>query len=778
MTSVSLSANSRGRSLYLHTVKSSIGLMVAIFLLLFLSGPLPFIIQSLNMLTIRRMNGTAEIYSSSMYGNVYSSGSFALFLLVAIVGGLVVGLIVSSYMHNRQAMDVFGALPVKRESLLFSKVMGGLTILFIPYILNVIILFSAQGILQAYENTYGIWAVDLASFFVYAAAVFSITIFCAVNTGTVFDTAVFSMTLCGAPSIAILLNRTLLSHALIGYSSTESIDKLIVFLSPVVAPFFRLLQVWDNIDVGYVVKSLVVWPIAVALIVVFSLLVYRNRDNEISGTPRSSGAVQLITKLLAADIVGILVALLFSETLVNNWISTAAGFLLGAFVAYFITEAILARGFKTFTRMLLQFACISVVILVYTGILYTGGFGYSKRVPDANNVEKVSISYGGMGDGAYAKYLPYYYYEDRYDSAYSEPEVITQVVKAHKAITKAKGFAQINDGDYNAASLAQKGLIGSSMTVEYTLKNGKTIKRVFSKTPVEAREHLYALDGIKAFRVKNDLSAYLKAEDIVSVSRTDMTLPLSETSAATSLTKAQAQRLLDAMQEDAANATQNQLLSPGERELFTLNINLLYNNPPGNVINSRYDYPSQMEDIVSQPVYSWDQSTISFLNELGWHISAIPDVSGIRGAYLLRYASSSPWIITTAYANEELGGVVDTTDYTISLQEIYFETRYAMDEDSGMYYKEYAYETGESVLNDDMLTYLAGHRIIDPAKIVQLVEASTSRYNASAGEKFYVVAFENAYAEEIAGGLAQTVSVYIIPESRAPEFLQSMQPMM
>ncbi len=64
MTSASLSANSRARSLYLHTLKSSIGLMVAFFLLLFLSGPLPFIIQSLNRLARQRTNAVDLIYSS------------------------------------------------------------------------------------------------------------------------------------------------------------------------------------------------------------------------------------------------------------------------------------------------------------------------------------------------------------------------------------------------------------------------------------------------------------------------------------------------------------------------------------------------------------------------------------------------------------------------------------------------------------------------------------------------------------------------------------------
>ncbi|MFA9379889.1 MAG: hypothetical protein ACERKO_02400, partial [Acetanaerobacterium sp.] len=268
MTSASLSAKNRGLSLYLHTIKSGIGLMVAFFLLLFLSGPMPFIIQSLSMLAQRRRDGLVG------YANIgeYGSRNFALYLAVALIGALVIGLITSSFMHNRQAVDVYGALPVKRGTLLLSKALGGLTMILIPYLLTTAMFYIAQGFLQAYENTWMLWTVNLASYFVYAAAIFIITIFCAVNTGTVFDTAIFSLTMCGAPTIVLLINRMFFSMTLIGYNSSSQLNNFILGLSPIAMPFKRLMEGGTLKDTNYTIGSLVLWPIAAVLLLAGAVL--------------------------------------------------------------------------------------------------------------------------------------------------------------------------------------------------------------------------------------------------------------------------------------------------------------------------------------------------------------------------------------------------------------------------------------------------------------------------------------------------------------------------
>ncbi len=776
MTSASLSAKSRGLSLYLHTLKSSIGLMVAFFLLLFLSGPLPFISQSLNLLARRRLNAVEEVYYSSSFSGTYSSENFVFFLLITIIAAFVVGLIASSFMHNRQAVDVFGALPVKRERLLFSKLAGGITILFIPYLLNAVILFAAQGILQAYDNSWMHWTVDLASYFVYAVAIIAITVFCAVNTGTVFDTAIFALTMCGAPSIVLLLNRFFLSIALIGYTSTSWLDDFIIAISPIASPFRRLFVGWNSTpDHSYTITSLVIWPVAIALIILCTLFLFRRRDNELAGISRPSGTMQLITKLLVADIAGILISLLFSQTIANNWISASAGFLLGAFVAYFIAEAILARGFKTFGRMLLQFAGAAVVVLLYTGILYSGGFGYAKRVPDPERVQTVEISYGGSGDTSYGKYLPYHYYQQENDSSYSDPQIIAQVVSAHRAITQGEGFKGINDNDYNSASLAQKGLLQTSTDITYTLKNGRTITRYFSKTPIEAREELYALDGIEEFRVRNDLSAFLRAKDIVSVSRNDMTLEQEPT--ATSLTQQQAEALLGALERDAAATTQQQLHSPAERELFTLQINLHFSYENTNVAVPENSMTGPVEENVTKRIFSWNKNTLDVLRGLGWQINTEPDTSGIAGAYLVGYGSYQ-WVNSPGYSGEQFGGIVHASRYSVTTQELYLSMMEQVDIAHAEYAKEYAYTTEGTQLTDEMVEFLSSRRFSDPVQIAQLVQASVSSHLVQPGEKFYTVAFENAASQRLNGNIAQVTTIYIIPEHRAPEFLKSMQPIL
>ncbi|MFA9380706.1 MAG: FUSC family protein, partial [Acetanaerobacterium sp.] len=473
---------------------------------------------------------------------------------------------------------------------------------------------------------------------------------------------------------------------------------------------------------------------------------------------------------------GVLISMLFIQTLSNNWLMASLGFLLGAFVVYFVTDAILARGFKTFGKMLFQFAFVTGAVLICTTILYTGGLGYSTRIPDVKNVQSVTVSYGGVGDNNNNKYFPYYTNYNM-DEGYTDPAIIEQVIQAHREITQGEGFRYINATDYQSAGLAQYMLLSTNTQITYTLQNGRTVTRFFTHTPVEARESLYELDSIEAFRVQNDISTYLRPEDIVSVSRTDMTFA-GEADMIGKLTTAQANALCEALKADAAAATAQQILSPTERELFTLLVNLEYtyeyNDPRYNE-----NYSNIQEDTITRRVYAWDTNTLSLLRELGWKIDTTSDTNALGGAYLLGYGDTS-WVNPASYTVDELGGVFNVREYDPGIQELYYRVHpVEKDMEIAQPTKDYPYGTETMELSGEMLDFMNANRITDPARIAALERACTGRYNAQAGEKFYTVAFENAFIsnEQENGGIAQTVSVYMIPEDRAPEFLKAMKPL-
>lgn len=761
MTSARSWTKSRGFGLYLHTVKSHIGLMVAFFLLLTLTGPLPFTINSLSLLAQLRNGDPIQINSSNVYASQYPQENFITFLFITIIGALVVGLITTSYMHNRSAMDLYGALPIKRERLLLSKALAGITVILIPYILSTSLLFIAQGALQAYKGAALQWMINFGSFAVYAVGIYIICVFSAVTTGAVFDTAIFTLALCGAPSIILLLDRMFMQVALIGYQTADNMNAFILGLSPVASPTVRL---FDGSAIGqnsYIIRSFILWPIAIVLLTVAALALYRRRRTEIAGTSKPSGILQIIMKLMAANIAGILTAALFAETLNNTWLMATAGFLIGAFVAYFIAEAVLARGFKTFKKMLLQFAAVAGIILAFTGILYTGAFGYSTYVPKENEVESVQISYNGAEEYMYKSFPT----GEWLSSSFTEQEVIRQVILAHQAITASPQFRWLNR-DLNNPTARASGILGTSTQITYTLKNGQTVKRSFSTTPAEAREKIYGLNGLAAFRAKTSIATLLKPEEIISVTRSDFTF--AQEQPITRLDKNQAAELLKALQADEAAQSYEQVMSPPSRELFTLIVNytVTYTDTEG----------GKHQELQSSGIgiAPWFKNTVGVLRSFGWDVTEISDYSAVSGAYIIQ-PEVSLWRYWESYAGEKTGGMLSAPDGLIPTSELYQQMLYSND----LYYNEYAKESPAidgQAYDTNMLNYYLKGRITDKAQIESLAKACVKRYIAQPGERVYTVAFESpaSGSASVNNGISGNIMIYLLPESKAPAFVKEL----
>lgn len=761
MTSARSWTNSRGLGLYLHTVKGHIGLMVAFFLLLTLTGPLPYTISSLSVLAQLRNGGLIGANSGSIYASQYPQENLFTFLLITLIGSLVVGLITTAYMHNRSAMDLYGALPIKREALLLSKALAGVTVILIPYILSTSLLFVAQGVLQAYKVDTLQWMISFGSFAIYAVGVYIICVFSAVTTGAVFDTAVFTLALCGAPSIILLIDRMFMQVALIGYQTADDMNTFILGLSPVASSVARL---FDNSPIGqnsYIVRSFIIWPIAIVLLTWAALALYQRRRTEIAGTSKPSGVLQIIMKLMAANIAGILTATLFAETLSNTWLMATAGFLIGAFVAYFVAEAVLARGFKTFKKMLLQFAAVAAVILAFTGILYTGAFGYSAYVPKEDEVKDVNISYNGAEEFMYKSFPT----ADWLDKGFTEPEVIRQIVLAHQAITASPQFGRLNLNRNNPSASAD-GVLNTSTQITYTLKNGQTVKRLFAATPIEAREKIYGLNGLAAFRAKTSIASMLKPEEIISVTRSDFTFAKEQP--ITRLNKDQAAGLLKALKDDEAAQGFEQVMSPYSRELFTLILNytVTYTDTEGGKHQEL-----QSGNVV---IASWYKNTIAALRSLGWEVTEAPDYSVVTGAYILQ-PEVDLWRYWESYANEQTGGQVSTSDGLLPTSELYQQALYSKD----LYYKEYARTepvTDGQIYDANMLDYYLKGRITDKAQIEALAKACVKRYLAQPGERIYTVAFEApaSSSPSVNNGISSNMMTYLLPESKAPAFVKEL----
>ena len=155
-----------------------------------------------------------------------------------------------------------------------------------------------------------------------------------------------------------------------------------------------------------------------------------------------------------------------SEDAIGFWFFAIIGSLLSSVIYGTITN----RGFKGVKKSILM-GGISAVVLIAVAISgLTGGFGYTKRIPQAQKIESVRIM-------AFSEYIDF-----------TDPEM---VLNLHQKIVNEEAYDTPN---YYLESYNQL----QPVEFHYTLKNGKTMSREFA---------------VKSSLVADELLAIYKSEE-------------------------------------------------------------------------------------------------------------------------------------------------------------------------------------------------------------------------------------------------------------------------
>lgn len=138
---------------------------------------------------------------------------------------------------------------------------------------------------------------------------------------------------------------------------------------------------------------ILLWIVLTAVLIVLAQRMFGRKKLEELGVPAAS---RVLTALTSAIIVfcGFSVPAWVLKTALPS-VNTALAALLGAAVmlaAYFAYTFIARRNLKAVRRNLWQFAMPVGAAAIITAIFLTGGFGYTARVPEAEEVEYVTVS--------------------------------------------------------------------------------------------------------------------------------------------------------------------------------------------------------------------------------------------------------------------------------------------------------------------------------------------------------------------------------------------------
>lgn len=266
----------------------------------------------------------------------------------------------------------------------------------------------------------------------------------------------------------------------------------------------------------FFLRPLIAIAIAVAVFAL-GIWAFNRRRNEISG---SWGKAKNLN-IFCGGLVGLYAFEFAICAVASNMYSHGNGnfatyilcfifFAIGVFLFHLIFSSKRKASIKWWAKSLPVYAAVmGAVTLVFS----CGYFGYSSKIPDAKNVSNVTVtsslweykedqmffndSWLGLSSQV-ATNIDFYY---GYGIDMSTSEEIEKVVELHKAIVE-NGKIRNNAADACA----------DAIEIEYTMKDGSTIKRRYTESDFEIAKKIIKLNDIES--LKNLINDFAYNEDI------------------------------------------------------------------------------------------------------------------------------------------------------------------------------------------------------------------------------------------------------------------------
>lgn len=574
--------SSPNRSMYLSALKRNMPLGIFYGVLMTALFPLMYVITLFTEnRTISPDFMSSELQRSLFgFGAVYTRFSGVAMVLICAAMPIVFGVIGFSYMHSKKSTDVYHALPLKRQSLFAANYLAGLTLLWAPILTSYAVILIAGGLnAGALGATYSVARIlcDMCVWLVSVSAIYTITATVAVLSGTSFDTALFSLALCGMYPVLLALAQELMSSLLVGFNGDGNWISGIfspvnmVSLSPFTLPIYRMASYGGTYDYTNMVHSEGYWfnlvavfawaVIAVALFFIASKL-YARRKSELAGCTRPSSILSKIVQYALVFASGSLFGLVLGESFGGKPVYIL-GVLIGGGIAYAAYEAVVARGFKTFPKAFVHMGVSVGLTAAFLCIFLTGGLGYETRVPQFAQIESVMIDYNGRYGGR-----EYYAMENEAVEAYNKLSTKATKFNGHElvygvSLSSQEGIEIVRN--FHEQSIEEQRILKYTRAdnwswedrsnfranITYTLKDGSRISRSYSESSLEKAKLLGGLEDLDEFRQQTNPAFLLEAGELKNIILADR---LGKTTYA-SPTSAQQEGLIAALRKDAKNET-------------------------------------------------------------------------------------------------------------------------------------------------------------------------------------------------------------------------------
>ena len=371
--------------------KRFIGLMSAVLILVY-----PVFVMT--VLSLNSYDAPTELFVT---GRVFAMLLFVFFCIM-------VPILMFSFINSKRDLDVYFALPIKREQMLQTTGWAGYVILLIPFLLAwtlgglLTIIYSSLSLVLLVESFFTIIMIG--------SAIYMVVLFTMMNTGTTIDAFLYSIALHVLPAMVYGAYLLFGFSMLLGFSDLNSY-RILNFISPIWALFNTVFA-----------KDLMLPPLAYGLYWVLIALVlaaicsylYTGRHSERAESPFVNKRFFPIISTAYAVLTLILLYNVIYNTNSNPSLFTIQNLifpLMFAGIVYVIMDTIANRGTRNMLKALTRYALVAAITLaVFIPSTITGGFGYVTRIPKVDNVKSVELNVSGSAGLFFpSSNLSYYY---------------------------------------------------------------------------------------------------------------------------------------------------------------------------------------------------------------------------------------------------------------------------------------------------------------------------------------------------------------------------------
>ncbi|MGN0521161.1 MAG: hypothetical protein ACI4IQ_00840 [Eubacterium sp.] len=260
---------------------------------------------------------------------------------------------------------------------------------------------------------------------------------------------------------------------------------------------------YKEIEMSYITPA-IIWAVIAVLIIAAAGLIFIKRKAEKSGNYGESKITSAIFSLEIAVAVSTSGIVIMKDLIIDfNWVVLSFIIMIAVLVlTYYIALAITRKKIKHGVKSLSVPCSILGVIIICSGILFAGGFGYTTYVPNADEIEKAYItsSYANIGmsesNDWSSEIIPVAIApEDDLLAIFTDKEDIEMFCNVVKSIPK-KTDNMISD---------------KNIYIRYELKNGKAVCRRYNRFDIDAPYNVLSLTNTKAY--KDELEYLLSPVD-------------------------------------------------------------------------------------------------------------------------------------------------------------------------------------------------------------------------------------------------------------------------